>query len=152
MSAHSLSYVVLLGSTRNGRQGLKVAQYAIAQLQSRGHQVELLDALEEDFQVMRAPYHHYGKYIPTEPPAKLTAAAKKLEAADGFLVVDAEYNHSPTPGMLNMLDHFYHIQYKFKARNRTTPHPARSATHMAGLALTSPYSASTVCSHSPPVC
>ena len=121
MSTAALSYVVFLGSTRSGRQGQKVAQYAIEHLRSRGHHVELLDALEQDLPVLRAPYHHYGKYIPHEAPAVLTDAAKKLEAADGFLLVDAEYNHTPSPGMINLLDHFYHIQYKFKVSSARLP-------------------------------
>jgi chromate reductase len=37
-----------------------------------------------------------------------------LEQADVLIVIDAEYNHTPTPGMLNLLDHFHHGQYKHK--------------------------------------
>lgn len=63
--------------------------------------------------MLEKPLHHYK---PTEtPPAWLADLGKNFDAADAFIIVDGEYNHGPTPGMLNLLDHFYVGQYKFKA-------------------------------------
>lgn len=105
----ALRYAVLLGSTREGRIGIKAAQYAIKQLQARGHHVDFLDAKEEQLPLLQAPFHAYGLYIQKEAPQQLKTLAEKLNNADGVLVVDTEYNHAPSPGMLNLLDHFYQV-------------------------------------------
>jgi len=108
----ALDVVVLLGSVREGRQGIHLANLVVAKLKARGHTVTLIDAEKEKLPILEKPYHHYKDS--TTAPEQLQKLAKILEKAQGFVVVDGEYNHGPTPGILNLLDHFYHGQYKFK--------------------------------------
>jgi len=111
-----LKIAVLLGSCRPHRQGMKVAQRVITSFQARGHTVTLIDAQEQKLPVLEKPLHHYGLWGDTTPaPEQLTRLGKILSDADGIVVVDGEYNHGPTPGMINLIDHFYLAQYKGKA-------------------------------------
>jgi len=117
-----LNIAILLGSERAGRQGEHVLNVVKAAVKRRAtqHHVTIIDALEADLPVLRTPHHHYGAYVPGVSPAPLPAIAAKLEAADVLIVIDGEYNHSPTPGMLNLLDHFHHGQYKHKVAGIVT--------------------------------
>jgi len=103
---------VLLGSVRKDRQGHKLAGLVVKKLQARGHNVHLIDALAEKLPILEQAYHHYKK--DEVKPEVLVKIAKILESADGFVIVDGEYNHSPTPGMINLLDHFGNGQFKWK--------------------------------------
>lgn len=40
-------------------------------------------------------------------PDYLSKWAKILHDADGVIILDGEYNHAPTPGILNLIDHFW---------------------------------------------
>jgi len=124
-SAAKLKLVVFLGSCRPHRQGGKVAQRVIKTLQARGHEVTLIDAQEQKLPVLEKPLHHYGLWGDTTPaPEHLVRLGKQISDADALIVVDGEYNHGPTPGMLNLIDHFYLAQYKGK--------PAGIASYSAG--------------------
>lgn len=104
---------VLLGSTRDGRFGSKVADRVLAAVKTAGHIPTLFDAKELNLPLLQKPLHHYNAENPA--PEWLTTLGKKLEDSDAFIVVDGEYNWGPTPGMINLLDHFYHSQFKMKA-------------------------------------
>ena len=96
-----------------------------------------------DLPVLRAPYHHYGllPQLPKEATAELAALAKRLETSDGFVVVDGEYNLGPTPGIINLLDHFHYPQYKYKVHYRHRgPAAPIAIVHAAGSPLHCPLS------------
>jgi NAD(P)H-dependent FMN reductase len=100
---------VLLGSVRSERMGERAAKWAVSQLESRGHEVVLVDAAALKLPLLDKMW----KEIKKDPPAKyaklhetLAPLAKLYERADGFCVVSAEYNHSVPPGLSNLIDHF----------------------------------------------
>src|SRR5438067_646460 len=100
---------VLLGSVRSDRMGDRVAKWVVRQLETRGHQPMLVDAAELKLPILDRMW----KEIKNGPSAqhqelhgKLKPLAELYARADGFCIVSAEYNHSISPGMCNLLDHF----------------------------------------------
>jgi len=108
-----LKIVVMLGSVRPGRQGSLLTDVITPKLSGQGHHVTLIDAMVEKLPLLETAYHHYAYYGKTAPD-NLTRLAKSIEEADAIVIVDGEYNHTPTPGMLNLIDHFGSGQYKGK--------------------------------------
>jgi NAD(P)H-dependent FMN reductase len=117
-----LRLVVLLGSTRPTRFGDKLSSIIVNKLKEKNHEVQLLDAREEKFPLLEKPIHHYQN--PKEAPEYLQKWAEILRAADGYVICDCEYNHGPSPGMVNLLDHFFHNEFLYK--------PAAIATYSGG--------------------
>ncbi|MGB0651596.1 MAG: NADPH-dependent FMN reductase [Thermoplasmatota archaeon] len=116
----SMRFAVLYGSNRGDRQGIKAARFMVRQLQARGHQAELLDALELELPFLDKMFKEYPE---GEAPAGMQRAHDVLAAADGFVVVGGEWNHSIPPGLKNLLDHFQ-SEFHFK--------PAGICTYSAG--------------------
>lgn len=98
-----MEYAVLYGSTRSGRKGIKAARFVVNRLEARGHAVTLLDAAELDLPLLDKMYKEYD---PGTAPAGMQRAHDVLEAADAFVVVGGEWNHSIPPGLKNLLDTF----------------------------------------------
>jgi len=99
----SLNFVVLYGSLRETRQGIKAARFIIDQLARRGHATTLVDPVEQRLPLLDRMYKEYPK---GDAPPVLEALAETYRAADGFVVVSGEYNHGIPPAMKNLLDHF----------------------------------------------
>ncbi|MEO6802453.1 MAG: NAD(P)H-dependent oxidoreductase [Granulicella sp.] len=103
---------VLLGSVRSERIGDRVAKWAIAQLEARGHEAVLVDAAELNLPILDKMWKEIdGKRAPTPPEYealfhKLAPLAELYARADGFCIVSAEYNHSVPPGLSNLIDYF----------------------------------------------
>jgi NAD(P)H-dependent FMN reductase len=100
---------VLLGSVRSERMGERAAKWAMAQLKARGHEAVLVDAAELKLPLLDKMW----KEIKQDPPAEYAALHEKLAPlaelyarTDGFCVVSAEYNHSISPGLSNLIDYF----------------------------------------------
>jgi len=98
-----LNLMMLYGSVRRDRQGIKAARFVKKQFEARGHHVELIDALAEPFPLLDRMYKEYPA---GEAPGFMERIAKVIRAADGFIIVSGEYNHGIQPGMKNMLDHY----------------------------------------------
>lgn len=99
----ALHFVVLYGSVRETRQGIKAARFIGAQLARRGHATSLVDPLEQRLPLLDRMYKEYKK---GEAPSTLETPAKIYRATDGFVVVSGEYNHGVPPALKNLLDHF----------------------------------------------
>jgi NAD(P)H-dependent FMN reductase len=110
-----MEVAVLLGSVRRDRMGERAAKWASAQLETRGHKAVMVDAAELKLPLLDRMW----KELKADPKKeqKLTAADQKLydklapladlyKRVDGFCVVSAEYNHSITPGLINLVDYF----------------------------------------------
>ena len=98
-----LNFVILYGSVRRERQGIKFARFLETQLAARGHAVKLIDPLEYELPLLDKMYKEYPK---DAAPERMEAIAGLIRQADGFLVVSGEYNHGIPPALKNMLDHF----------------------------------------------
>lgn len=105
-----LNIPVILGSVRRDRIGIRVARYAVANLTDRGHQVTLVDPVEFALPLLD---RMYKEYEPGKAPEVLERLAGVVRAADAYVVVSAEYNHSIPPALSNLLDHFLE-DYFFK--------------------------------------
>ena len=99
----ALNLVIIFGSVRSDRQGIKAARFVQRQLVERGHSVTLVDPLEYQLPLLDRMYKEYAKGT---APEQLERLATLYRAADGFVIVSAEYNHSAPPALVNLLDHF----------------------------------------------
>jgi NAD(P)H-dependent FMN reductase len=98
-----MKFVVLLGSVRRERQGIKAARYLQQAFSARGHDVTLVDPVEIDLPLLDRMFKEYPKGT---APSALEELAALYRSADGFIVVSGEYNHSIPPALSNLLDHF----------------------------------------------
>jgi NAD(P)H-dependent FMN reductase len=98
-----LATVVLVGSVRCDRQGIKAARYVERLLRMRGHEVSVVDPVELQLPLLDRMYKEYPKGA---APQVLESLATLYRAADAFVVVSGEYNHSIPPALSNLLDHF----------------------------------------------
>lgn len=99
----ALKLVVLLGSVRSDRQGIKAARFVERSFRDRGHTVTLVDPAALGLPLLDRMYKEYERG--TAPPV-LEELAALYRSADAFIVVSAEYNHSIPPALSNLLDHF----------------------------------------------
>ena len=118
--AGGLRFVVVYGSVRPKRQGIRAARFLVRQLEARGHHVDLVDPLEFDLPLLTRTYSEYDE---GDAPELLERLAEMYRAADGFLFVAGEYNHSLPPALKNLIDHFLH-EYFWR--------PAGIVTYSAG--------------------
>jgi NAD(P)H-dependent FMN reductase len=94
---------ILYGSVRETRQGIKAARFIDGQLRRRGHATTLIDPMEVRLPLLDRMYKEYPKGQAPEPLERLAALYR---AADAFVIVSGEYNHSMPPALTNLLDHF----------------------------------------------
>lgn len=98
-----MKFVVIAGTVRSARQGIKAARFVERTLTARGHEVSLVDPVELNLPLLDRMYKEYPKGQAPEPLERL---ATRYRASDGFVVVCGEYNHSIPPALSNLLDHF----------------------------------------------
>ena len=115
-----LNTVVIYGSARRSRQGIKAARFVVRKLEERGHAVTLVDSLEHPLPLLDLMYKEYEKGT---APKAMETVGKILNTADGFIIVSAEYNHSIPAALKNLLDH-YQSEYLYK--------PSAIVTYSAG--------------------
>jgi NAD(P)H-dependent FMN reductase len=99
----ALNIPVILGTVRRDRIGLRVARYAVTALQGRGHEVTLVDPVEYRLPLLD---RMYKEHAPGQAPEVLERLAGVIKAADAYVIVSGEYNHSIPPALSNLLDHF----------------------------------------------
>lgn len=95
--------LVLYGSYRSDRLGIRLAQFVVERFRVRGDDVELIDAREVNLPMLDRMYKEHKK---GEAPAVLEALAGKIRDADGFVFITGEYNWGMQPGLKNLTDHF----------------------------------------------
>ncbi|ACZ85036.1 NADPH-dependent FMN reductase [Streptosporangium roseum] len=103
MNDNHLKIAVLLGSTRDGRFGLAVANWVMDHLAQRDDmEADLIDLIETPlptvFPVLGQP--------PASQEARdlLAAVSPRMAAADAFVIVTPEYNHSFPAALKNAID------------------------------------------------
>jgi NAD(P)H-dependent FMN reductase len=95
--------LVLYGSYRSNRMGIRLADYIVAGLTARGGDVELIDAKAVGLPMLDRMYKEYPR---GEAPEAVEQLAAKIRAADAFVFVTGEYNWGVQPGLKNLTDHF----------------------------------------------
>jgi NAD(P)H-dependent FMN reductase len=103
-----VNIVLLYGSVRRERQGIRAARFVDVRLKARGHAVTLVDAMEVQLPMLDRMYKDYPK---GEAPEVLEKLAALYRAADAFVIVAGEYNHGVPPALSNLLDHFLEEYY-----------------------------------------
>ena len=101
---------VIYGSVRHHRQGIRAARFVTKKLEERGHEVDFIDAKDYELPLLDKMYKEFDE---GDAPESIQKLADKLTAAEGFVIVTGEYNHSLPPALKNLLDHFQK-EYLFK--------------------------------------
>lgn len=104
MASQKLKVILFLGTVREGRLGIRVAKFMQMEMEKAGWDVTLFDPEEMQFPLLVKPLHFYKDV--SQAPKLLRDCNEKIRAADAFLIVSAEYNHSIPPALSNMMDHF----------------------------------------------
>ncbi|XUM21374.1 NADPH-dependent FMN reductase [Bradyrhizobium oligotrophicum S58] len=99
----SFRILVLYGSYRSDRMGIRLAQFVVDGLRAKDQDVELIDAKAVGLPMLD---RMYKEYPPGQAPAAMAELAAKIRAADGFVFVTGEYNWGMQPGLKNLTDHF----------------------------------------------
>ena len=98
----SLRLMIIVGSVRPGRIGLPIADWARERAEARGDiDVDFVDLAELGLPLMDEPAHPILRQY-TKPHT--FAWSQRVDAADAFLFVTPEYNHSYSPALKNALD------------------------------------------------
>lgn len=124
-----MKLLMFLGTVRDStppkpaRLGVRVAEAALECLKARyeDHEVELVDPLDYPLDTVFKPHFAYPQ---SQVPAALHQLAAKIEGADGFIMVSPEYNHSMSPALANLLNHFGSSLFAYK--------PSAIVTYSAG--------------------
>ena len=95
--------LVLYGSYRSDRMGIRLAHFVVDGFRARGADVELIDAKAVGLPMLDRMYKEYPK---GEAPEALERLAGQIRAADGFVFITGEYNWGMQPGLKNLTDHF----------------------------------------------
>lgn len=124
-----MKFLIFLGTVRDSappkpaRLGLRVARACLDALQTDqdGHEIELIDPLDYPTGEVFKPHFAYAK---SQVPEGLASLAEKISAADGYVMVSPEYNHSMSPALSNLLNHFGSSLFAYK--------PSAIVTYSAG--------------------
>jgi NAD(P)H-dependent FMN reductase len=124
-----MKFLIFLGTTRDStppkpaRLGLRVAKACLdcLNIQFSDHEIELIDAMDYTLEPVFKP--HFA-YVKSKAPTALNELAEKIESADGFIMISPEYNHSMSPALSNLLNHFGSSLFSYK--------PSAIVTYSAG--------------------
>ena len=95
--------LILYGSYRSDRMGIRLANFIVEGFRARDENVELIDAKAVGLPMLD---RMYKEYKPGAVPAALEELAGKIRSADGFVFITGEYNWGIQPGLKNLTDHF----------------------------------------------
>jgi NAD(P)H-dependent FMN reductase len=95
--------LVLYGSYRADRKGIRLADFVVTALRARGETVALIDAKSVGLPMLD---RMYKEYPPGSAPPVMAELAKQIRNADAFIFVVGEYNWGVQPGLKNLTDHF----------------------------------------------
>ncbi|MFG3106259.1 NADPH-dependent FMN reductase [Streptomyces tendae] len=98
MSEAPLKLAVIIGSIREGRSGHTVGKWFTDEAVQHGaFDVDVVDIADAPPPLV----------LGGEPPAELAATSAKLAAADAFVIVTPEYNHSFPASLKSLIDWHY---------------------------------------------
>lgn len=123
-----MKLIVFMGSKRAStppkpaRLGERVAKACAAQLSGMGEaEVTVVDPLEIE---LPEPFKPHFAYAKGRAPEALETLARQIAEADGYVMVSPEYNHSMSPALADLLNHFGSSLFAFK--------PSAIVTYSAG--------------------
>ena len=122
-----MNYLVFLGSARASsppypqRLGLRVAKAVINHMTDNNHNADLIDPLNYALGDIFKPHFSYKR---SDLPEGLQDLADKIDDSDGYVMVSPEYNHSMSPSLAHLLNHFGSSLFSYK--------PSVIATYSAG--------------------
>jgi NAD(P)H-dependent FMN reductase len=124
-----MNILVFLGSTRQSqppkppRLGSRVAAALVAHFRESypDDEIELIDPLDYDLGEVFKPHFAYASGRAPEP---LDALADRIRKAGAYVMVSPEYNHSLSPALAHLLNHFGSSRYAYK--------PSLIVTYSAG--------------------
>ena len=109
-----LNIALISGSTRTTGPptvlGPRVNTFIQTSLEARGHTITHIDP--KQFTLLEKPL--FGYATPGKAPQELQEYQTILEQADAYVCVTPEYNHSPSPALINVLNHFGSSTFSFK--------------------------------------
>jgi NAD(P)H-dependent FMN reductase len=123
----SLKLLVFLGSVRDStpprpaRLGARIARVCQRQAVAAGHDAEMIDPLDYALPAIFKPHFTFPAGQAPRPLEHLAAA---IGAADGYVMVSPEYNHSMSPALAHLLNHFGSSLFSYK--------PSLIVTYSAG--------------------
>ena len=123
----TVRFLVFIGSVRESapprppRLGLRVARSCAAALEGAGREVALIDPLDFELGGVFRPQFAYAE---GRAPEALEALAARISAADGYVMASPEYNHSMSPALMHLLNHFGASRFALK--------PSAIVTYSAG--------------------
>ena len=95
---------LIIGSTRQNRNGKPVADWLVAQAKNAGFEIELLDL--KDINLPKFEAGVSPMYMPVDTP-EAKAWAAQIEDADGLIFLTAEYNRSIPGSLKDAIDYLY---------------------------------------------
>jgi NAD(P)H-dependent FMN reductase len=99
----SQNVLVLYGSYRSDRRGVRLADYLVRALRGRDWEAELVDAKAVNLPMLDRMYKEYPAGT---APAAMAELAERIRRADAFVFVVGEYNWGVQPGLKNLTDHY----------------------------------------------
>ena len=122
-----LNILVFLGSVRissppaPARLGQRVTLCCAQQLRAADHNVTVIDPLDYD---LGASFKPYFSYKAETAPERLQQLSELIKTANAYVMVSPEYNHSMSPALANLLNHFGSSLFSYK--------PSTIVTYSAG--------------------
>ena len=102
--SHTLHLAIIIGSTRKGRRAPIIANWFAREARERDDMtIGLIDLAEA----------HLPEVLGEALPPEATAVGEKLRAADAFVIVTPEYNHSFPAPLKSVID-WHSTQWKAK--------------------------------------
>ena len=114
--SRALNIAVITGTTRTSPPprpilGPRVSSYICQTLEDRGHSVSVIDPRTLQIPLLEKP--HFA-YAPSQIPTQLAELHAILAKADAYVTITPEYNHAPSPALLNILNHFGSSVFSWK--------------------------------------
>lgn len=101
-----LHLAVIVGSVREGRFGPVVSGWFAEEARQYGEfEVDVIDLAEAEHELPIA-FPEFGAPLPPTVQAVHSGLSRRLEAADAFVIVTPEYNHSFPAPLKNTIDWF----------------------------------------------
>jgi chromate reductase len=113
-SVDGLNIALITGTTRKEGPprpilGPRVASFITKALEERGNTCSIIDP--KTFDLLEKPQFAYAA---SQVPQHLKETHTILQQADAYICITPEYNHAPSPGLLNVLNHFGSSTFAFK--------------------------------------